>query len=78
MDGKGRATDNAFIERLCRSLKYECIYARRMVVSSASRSIGTSTITTMPDPIVHLTDYRPHTLTLAYQMNEEQSDTKIQ
>lgn len=26
MDGKGRATDNAFIERLWRSLKYECIY----------------------------------------------------
>lgn len=26
MDGKGRATDNAFIERLWRSLKYECVY----------------------------------------------------
>lgn len=25
-DGKGRATDNAFIERLWRSVKYECIY----------------------------------------------------
>ena len=26
MDGKGRATDNAFIERLRRSVKYEKIY----------------------------------------------------
>ena len=26
MDGKGRATDNAFIERFWRSLKYEKIY----------------------------------------------------
>lgn len=26
MDGKGRATDNAYIERLWRNLKYECIY----------------------------------------------------
>jgi putative transposase len=26
MDGKGRATDNAFIERFWRSLKYEHIY----------------------------------------------------
>ena len=25
-DGKGRATDNAFIERLWRSVKYECLY----------------------------------------------------
>ena len=26
MDGKGRATDNIFIERLWRSVKYELIY----------------------------------------------------
>jgi len=26
MDGKGRATDNAFIERLWRSVKYEKVY----------------------------------------------------
>ena len=28
MDGKGRAIDNVFIERLWRSLKYQCIYLR--------------------------------------------------
>ena len=26
MDGKGRCFDNIFIERLWRSLKYECVY----------------------------------------------------
>ena len=26
MDGKGRAIDNIFIERLWKSVKYECIY----------------------------------------------------
>ena len=28
MDGKGRATDNVFVERVWRSLKYEDIYLR--------------------------------------------------
>lgn len=27
-DGAGRATDNAFVERLWRSVKYECVYLR--------------------------------------------------
>jgi putative transposase len=26
MDGRGRALDNAFVERLWRSVKYECVY----------------------------------------------------
>lgn len=26
MDGKGRTLDNVFVERLWRSVKYECIY----------------------------------------------------
>ena len=26
MDGKGRALDNVFVERLWRSVKYECVY----------------------------------------------------
>jgi len=30
MDGKGRALDNVFVERLWRSLKYECIYMRSL------------------------------------------------
>jgi putative transposase len=30
MDGKGRALDNIFVERLWRSLKYECVYMRSL------------------------------------------------
>ena len=28
MDGKGRYTDNIFVERLCRSIKYEEVYLK--------------------------------------------------
>jgi len=30
MDGRGRALDNIFVERLWRSVKYECIYLREL------------------------------------------------
>lgn len=34
MDGKGRALDNIFVERLWRSVKYECIYLREFATVS--------------------------------------------
>jgi len=37
MDGKGRWTDNIFIERLWRSLKYECIYLNEFEGGSEAR-----------------------------------------
>ena len=41
MDGRGRWLDNVFIERLWRSLKYECIYLREMEDGlEAKRHIG--------------------------------------
>ena len=41
MDGKGRWMDNVFIERLWRSLKYECVYLHDFEVGSEARaSIG--------------------------------------
>lgn len=41
MDGKGRATDNIFVERLWRSLKYEDVYLRDYAtLSAASPGIG--------------------------------------
>ena len=41
MDGKGRWMDNVFIERLWRSLKYECVYLREMESGfEAMRVIG--------------------------------------
>ncbi len=41
MDGKGRALDNIFIERLWRSLKYEEVYLKDYAsVNEARKSIG--------------------------------------
>jgi putative transposase len=41
MDGKGRWLDNVFIERLWRSLKYECVYLNAFdSVRDAQRQIG--------------------------------------
>jgi putative transposase len=37
MDGRGRWMDNVFIERLWRSLKYECIYLRAFESGSEAR-----------------------------------------
>ena len=38
MDGKGRFLDNIFIERLLRSLKYECVYLRAWETGSEART----------------------------------------
>jgi putative transposase len=38
MDGKGRWMDNVFIERLWRSLKYECVYLHAFETGSEARS----------------------------------------
>ena len=41
MDGKGRWMDNVMIERLWRSLKYECVYLHAFETGSeARRGIG--------------------------------------
>ena len=37
MDGRGRALDNIFIERLWRSIKYECIYIRSLASVTEAR-----------------------------------------
>ncbi|MFA9562115.1 MAG: transposase, partial [Nitrospirota bacterium] len=38
MDGKGRWMDNVFIERLWRSLKYECVYLHAFENGSQART----------------------------------------
>lgn len=53
MDGKGRWMDNVFIERLWRSLKYECVYLHAFESGSdAKRRIG--------NWIVYYNTQRPH------------------
>ena len=37
MDGKGRWMDNVFIERLWRSLKYECVYLNAFETGTEAR-----------------------------------------
>jgi putative transposase len=41
MDGRGRAPDNVFIERLWRSVKYEDIYLRDYTDGHAARTVLT-------------------------------------
>ena len=38
MDGRGRRMDNVFIERLWRSLKYECVYLHAFETGSELRA----------------------------------------
>ena len=38
MDGKGRWMDNVFIERLWRSLKYECVYLQAFETGTQARA----------------------------------------
>lgn len=44
MDGRGRRMDNLFIERLCRSLKYECVYLHAFETGSELRAGPTTWI----------------------------------
>ena len=38
MDGRGRWMDNVFIERLWRSLKYECVYMNAFETGGEARA----------------------------------------
>ncbi|MGX1101313.1 putative transposase [Amorphus sp. MBR-141] len=38
MDGKGRCLDNVFIERLWRSMKYECVYLHAWETGSQAKA----------------------------------------
>ncbi len=38
VDGKGRWVDNVFIERLWRSLKYECVYLQAFETGAQARA----------------------------------------
>ena len=39
MDGKGRWMDNVFIERLWRTVKYECVYLHEFATGREARTI---------------------------------------
>ena len=62
MDGKGRALDNIFIERLWRSVKYEHVYLHEYGSPREAR-IG------IRQYLTHYNEHRPHS-SLAYQTPE--------
>ena len=53
MDGKGRWMDNVFIERLWRTLKYECVYLHEFETGGQAR-------TTLDEWIADYNQERPH------------------
>jgi len=53
MDGKGRWMDNVFIERLWRSVKYECVYLHAYETGSEARAGIDSWVN-------HYNNRRPH------------------
>ena len=53
MDGRGRWMDNVFIERLWRSLKYECVYLNAFETRSELR-------TGLSQWIGYYNEHRPH------------------
>ncbi len=63
MDGRGRWMDNVFIERLWRSLKYECVYLHAFETGSQLR-------TDLSRWIGYYSARRPHS-SLAGHMPEE-------
>ena len=81
MDGRGRWMDNVFIERLWRSLKYECVYLHAFESGSAlqvglvrwighynARRPHSALAGRTPDEAYHQTDYPPspgHALAMA-------------
>jgi len=54
MDGKGRWMDNIFIERLWRSVKWECVYLRKFETGSQARQA-------LGDWFHFYNELRPHT-----------------
>ena len=53
MDGKGRALDNIFIERLWRTVKYEMVYLREYAAPREARYWLSGYLT-------HYNEHRPH------------------
>lgn len=70
MDGKGRWMDNVFIERLWRSLKYECVYLNAFETGlQARKEIGSW--------IEHYNQTRPHSTFNGQTPNEVYYETEF-
>jgi putative transposase len=70
MDGKGRWVDNVFIERLWRSLKYECVYLQDFENAYEARKL-------IGDWINYYNNIRPHSVFDGKTPNEVYNGTRI-
>ena len=55
MDGRGRWMDNVFIERLWRSLKYECVFLSAFETGSKARAAPVAGLTAKTGDAPHST-----------------------
>ena len=80
MDGKGRWMDNVFIERLWRSLTYECVYLSEFATGSQARtgSAGGWTSTTGAGPTRRSTTGRRRRRTLTEGLLESQQTRQLE
>lgn len=69
MDGKGRFMDNIFIERLWKSLKYECVYLQEF-------ENGLQAKTAIKDWIEFYNDKRPHSTFNGHTPDEVYNEKK--
>lgn len=70
MDGKGRWIDNVFIERLWRSLKYECVYLHDFENAYEARKL-------IGDWINYYNNIRPHSVFDGKTPNEVYNGTRM-
>lgn len=70
MDGKGRWVDNVFIERLWRSLKYECVYLQDFENAYEAREL-------IGDWINYYNNIRPHSVFDGKTPNEVYNGTRM-
>jgi putative transposase len=89
MDGKGRWMDNVFIERLWRSMKYECVYLNALETGAQARSEIAAWLDfynhdrphstfngRTPDEAYNKRDFVPPVLGYALQPNEQKQGQK--
>lgn len=71
MDGKGRWMDNVFIERLWRSMKYECVYLKQF-------SGGTEARKEIGEYLEFYNEERPHSTFNGHTPSEVYNGVKYQ
>ena len=77
MDGKGRCLDNIFIERLWRSLKYECVYLHAWETGSQAKAGVGRWITFYNHQRPHAAHGEPPAVVYFNQIETDQQGQKV-